>query len=73
MPRGVFAGSLGFLDKPSMAFVRLQEAALLKSLLEVPVPVRFVFLLMGPPSASINYHQMGHSISTLMSDQVSPG
>lgn len=66
------AGSVGFLDQPSMAFVRLQEAVLLESVLEVPVPVRFLFLLLGPPTANIDYHQIGRSISTLMSDKVSP-
>lgn len=54
-----------------MAFVRLQEAVLLESVLEVPVPVRFLFLLLGPPTTNIDYHQIGRSISTLMSDKVS--
>uniref|UniRef100_A0AAX7SZH5 Anion exchange protein n=1 Tax=Astatotilapia calliptera TaxID=8154 RepID=A0AAX7SZH5_ASTCA len=65
----VLVGSVGFLDQPSMAFVRLQEAVLLESVLEVPVPVRFLFLLLGPPTANIDYHQIGRSISTLMSDK----
>lgn len=69
-PSSVSAGSVGFLDQPSMAFVRLQEAVLLESVLEVPVPVRFLFLLLGPPTANIDYHQIGRSISTLMSDKV---
>lgn len=66
------AGSVGFLEQPSMAFVRLQEAVLLDSILEVPVPVRFLILLLGPPTANIDYHQIGRSISTLMSDKVGP-
>uniref|UniRef100_A0A3Q1FW28 Solute carrier family 4 member 2a n=1 Tax=Acanthochromis polyacanthus TaxID=80966 RepID=A0A3Q1FW28_9TELE len=53
-----------------MAFVRLQEAVLLESVLEVPIPVRFLFLLLGPPTANMDYHQIGRSISTLMSDKV---
>ncbi|XP_029930677.1 anion exchange protein 2a [Myripristis murdjan] len=65
----VLVGSVGFLDQPSMAFVRLQEAVLLESVLEVPVPVRFLFLLLGPPTANVDYHQIGRSISTLMSDK----
>ncbi|XP_059915120.1 anion exchange protein 2a isoform X1 [Gadus macrocephalus] len=65
----VLVGSVGFLDQPSMAFVRLQEAVPLESVLEVPVPVRFLFLLLGPPTANIDYHQIGRSISTLMSDK----
>ncbi|KAK5920212.1 hypothetical protein CgunFtcFv8_024047 [Champsocephalus gunnari] len=65
----VLVGSVGFLEQPSMAFVRLQEAVLLDSVLEVPVPVRFLFLLLGPPTANMDYHQIGRSISTLMSDK----
>uniref|UniRef100_A0A4W5Q329 Anion exchange protein n=1 Tax=Hucho hucho TaxID=62062 RepID=A0A4W5Q329_9TELE len=65
----VLVGAVAFLEQPSMAFVRLQEAVLLESVLEVPVPVRFLFLLMGPPIANIDYHQIGRSISTLMSDK----
>ncbi|XP_023191927.1 anion exchange protein 2-like isoform X1 [Xiphophorus maculatus] len=65
----VLVGSVGFLDRPVLAFVRLQEAVLLDSVLEVSVPVRFLFLLLGPPTASLEYHQIGRSVSTLMSDQ----
>uniref|UniRef100_A0A3B5MEY0 Anion exchange protein n=1 Tax=Xiphophorus couchianus TaxID=32473 RepID=A0A3B5MEY0_9TELE len=68
-PCAVTAGSVGFLDRPVLAFVRLQEAVLLDSVLEVSVPVRFLFLLLGPPTASLEYHQIGRSVSTLMSDQ----
>uniref|UniRef100_A0A3Q1FZ36 Anion exchange protein n=1 Tax=Acanthochromis polyacanthus TaxID=80966 RepID=A0A3Q1FZ36_9TELE len=70
VPSPVSAGSVDFLDQPSMAFVRLQEAVLLESVLEVPIPVRFLFLLLGPPTANMDYHQIGRSISTLMSDKL---
>uniref|UniRef100_A0A8C5B6U9 Anion exchange protein n=1 Tax=Gadus morhua TaxID=8049 RepID=A0A8C5B6U9_GADMO len=63
-------GSLDFLEQPTMAFVRLLEAVELDSVLEVPVPVRFLFVLLGPPSTSMDYHQIGRSISTLMSDKL---
>uniref|UniRef100_A0A6Q2ZD64 Anion exchange protein n=1 Tax=Esox lucius TaxID=8010 RepID=A0A6Q2ZD64_ESOLU len=62
-------GSVDFLEQPTMAFVRLQEAQELDSVLEVPVPVRFIFVLLGPPSTNMDYHQIGRSISTLMSDK----
>lgn len=64
------AGNVGFLDQPTVVFVRLHEAVLLESILEVPVPVKFLFLLLGPPTASIDYHHIGCSVSTLMSDKV---
>lgn len=65
----VLVGSVDFLKQPTMAFVRLQEAVELESVLEVPVPVRFLFVLLGPPTTSMDYHQIGRSISTLMSDK----
>ncbi|XP_060718281.1 anion exchange protein 2-like isoform X2 [Tachysurus vachellii] len=66
----VLVGSVDFLDQPTMAFVRLEEAVLLDSVLEVPVPVRFLFILLGPNTSSMDYHQIGRSISTLMSDKL---
>uniref|UniRef100_A0A8C7ZQC4 Anion exchange protein n=1 Tax=Oryzias sinensis TaxID=183150 RepID=A0A8C7ZQC4_9TELE len=65
----VLVGCVDFLEQPTMAFVRLQEAVELDSVLEVPVPVRFLFVLLGPPTTSMDYHQIGRSISTLMSDK----
>lgn len=53
-----------------MAFVRLSDAVLLESVLEVPVPVRFLFVLLGPSQANVDYHEIGRSFSTLMSDKV---
>lgn len=66
------AGCVEFLSRPTMAFVRLREAVELDAVLEVPVPVRFLFLLLGPSSANMDYHEIGRSISTLMSDKVRP-
>ncbi|NWX05734.1 B3A2 protein, partial [Caloenas nicobarica] len=65
----VLVGCVEFLDHPTMAFVRLREAAELDSVLEVPVPVRFLFVLLGPSSTHMDYHEIGRSISTLMSDK----
>ncbi|KAI1889255.1 hypothetical protein AGOR_G00177260 [Albula goreensis] len=65
----VLVGSVDFLDQPTMAFVRLQEAVELDSVLEVPIPVRFLFILLGPSTTNMDYHEIGRSISTLMSDK----
>lgn len=61
-----------FLEQPAAAFVRLNEAVLLESVLEVPVPVRFLFVMLGPSHTSTDYHELGRSIATLMSDKVGP-
>lgn len=65
----VLVGCVEFLSRPTMAFVRLREAVELDAVLEVPVPVRFLFLLLGPRTANMDYHEIGRSISTLMSDK----
>ncbi|XP_074641945.1 anion exchange protein 3-like isoform X2 [Tubulanus polymorphus] len=65
----VLVGAVDFLKKPAMAFVRLSEGQMLENLTEVPLPVRFVFVLLGPESESIDYHEIGRSISTLMSNK----
>ncbi|XP_073407817.1 anion exchange protein 2 isoform X2 [Dendrobates tinctorius] len=65
----VLVGCVEFLEQPTMAFVRLQEAVELDSVLEVPIPVRFLFILLGPSTSNMDYHEIGRSISTLMSDK----
>ncbi|XP_078408811.1 anion exchange protein 3-like [Cetorhinus maximus] len=65
----VLIGTLAFLEQPTMAFVRLSEAVFLESVLEVTVPVRFIFVLLGPVQSNMDYHEIGRSISTLMSDK----
>ncbi|CAH2281622.1 anion exchange 2 isoform X1 [Pelobates cultripes] len=65
----VLVGCVEFLDQPTMAFVRLQEAVELDSVLEVSIPVRFLFVLLGPRTSNMDYHEIGRSISTLMSDK----
>ncbi|XP_013138197.1 PREDICTED: anion exchange protein 3 isoform X2 [Papilio polytes] len=64
----VLVGAVGFLDQPTIAFVRLAQGILMPSITEVPVPVRFMFILLGPPAADLDYHEVGRSISTLMSN-----
>ncbi|XP_062574718.1 anion exchange protein 3-like isoform X2 [Saccostrea cucullata] len=64
----VLVGCVDYLAKPAMAFVRLAEGQVLDNLTEVPLPVRFLFVLLGPENA-MDYHEVGRSISTLMANQ----
>ncbi|KAF6116222.1 solute carrier family 4 member 3 [Phyllostomus discolor] len=66
----VLVGCVPFLEQPAAAFVRLHEAVLLESVLEVPVPVRFLFVMLGPSHTTTDYHELGRSIATLMSDKL---
>ncbi|XP_058036839.1 band 3 anion transport protein isoform X3 [Ahaetulla prasina] len=63
-------GCATFLDRPTLAFIRLKEAVKLDSVLEVPVPVRFLFVVLGPDSPNISYHEIGRAISTMISERV---
>ncbi|XP_025023879.1 sodium bicarbonate cotransporter 3 isoform X7 [Python bivittatus] len=66
----VLVGEVDFLERPIIAFVRLSPAVLLTGLTEVPVPTRFLFLLLGPAGKAPQYHEIGRSIATLMTDDV---
>ncbi|XP_068608670.1 electrogenic sodium bicarbonate cotransporter 1-like [Brachionichthys hirsutus] len=66
----VLVGEVDFLENPFVAFVRLQQAVMLGSLTEVPVPTRFLFVLLGPKGKAKSYHEIGRAIATLMSDEV---
>ncbi|XP_030372865.1 anion exchange protein 3 isoform X2 [Scaptodrosophila lebanonensis] len=65
----VLVGAVEFLDQPTIAFVRLSEGVLMPSITEVPVPVRFMFVLLGPRNFDLDYHEVGRSISTLMANE----
>ncbi|XP_048525928.1 band 3 anion transport protein [Dendroctonus ponderosae] len=65
----VLVGDVDFLEQPAIAFVRLAEPIVIPSLIEVNIPVRFIFILLGPKLPTIDYHEVGRSISTLMANQ----
>ncbi|XP_076327328.1 band 3 anion transport protein-like [Tachypleus tridentatus] len=64
----VLVGSLDFLEEAAVVFVRLAEGQVLPTITEVSIPVRFMFILLGPMKTDLNYHEVGRSISTLMSN-----
>ncbi|CAJ1061328.1 sodium bicarbonate cotransporter 3-like isoform X2 [Xyrichtys novacula] len=66
----VLVGEVDFLERPIIAFVRLSPAMLLTGLTEVPVPTRFLFLLLGPFGKGPQYHEIGRSMATLMTDEI---
>uniref|UniRef100_A0A8D0KP72 Anion exchange protein n=1 Tax=Salvator merianae TaxID=96440 RepID=A0A8D0KP72_SALMN len=66
----ILVGELEFLDRAVVAFVRLSPAVLLSGLAEVPIPTRFLFILLGPLGKGQQFHEIGRSIGTLMTDEV---
>ena len=64
-------GSLKTIEKPIVAVVRLASAVVMPNLMEVPVPVRFIFVLFTPDfSPNMDFHEVGRSFCTLMSHKV---
>ncbi|KAK5851522.1 hypothetical protein PBY51_023069 [Eleginops maclovinus] len=66
----VLVGEVDFLDKPFVSFVRLAQATTLGGLTEVPVPTRFLFILLGPHGKTKAYNEIGRAIATLMVDDL---
>ncbi|KAJ7989580.1 hypothetical protein DPEC_G00306010 [Dallia pectoralis] len=66
----VLSGIVDTLEKPVVAFVRLEDSVVMEGTLEAPVPVRFVFVLVGPSHAPVDYHESGRAMATLMADWV---
>ncbi|XP_071744288.1 electroneutral sodium bicarbonate exchanger 1 isoform X41 [Lepeophtheirus salmonis] len=73
----ILIGELNILEKPLSAFIRLNEATVLGDLTEVPVPTRFIFILLGPDVSSgenkvnvTRYREIGRAMATVMSDEV---
>lgn len=64
-------GAMECLSKPMIAFVRLAEGYRFKQALEIPIPLRFVIVILTPkPSPFIDCHEVGRSFSTLMSNEM---
>ena len=58
------------ISKPIVAFVRLAESKLFKNALEIPLPLRFMFVVLTPKySEDIDCHEVGRAFSTLMSNK----
>ncbi|XP_052468245.1 solute carrier family 4 member 1b (Diego blood group) [Carassius gibelio] len=66
----VLVGALEFLERPTIVFVRLRDAVVLESALETPVPVRFIFIMIGPTTADVDYHECGRTMAALLADKV---
>ncbi|XP_006506029.1 electrogenic sodium bicarbonate cotransporter 4 isoform X4 [Mus musculus] len=66
----VLVGEVDFLDQPFIAFVRLVQSAMLGGVTEVPVPTRFLFILLGPSGRAKSYNEIGRAIATLMVDDL---
>ena len=64
-------GSLESLNEPLVALIRLSRGVEMPNLMEIQIPVRFIFVLLTPTSSSsLDCHEIGRAFSTLMSNKV---
>uniref|UniRef100_A0A8C8B569 Anion exchange protein n=1 Tax=Otus sunia TaxID=257818 RepID=A0A8C8B569_9STRI len=66
----VLVGCADPLEQLTLAFVRLKDAVTLDAVLEVPLPVRFLLVVLGPDTPHINYKEIGRAAATMMSERV---
>lgn len=66
----ILVGEVDFLSYPMVALVRLLHSFVMPDLTEVPVPTKFVFIMLGPMGNQSKYHEIGRAIATLLSDEV---
>lgn len=66
----VLVGAHNSLTCTVSAFVRLATGCELGNLAEVQIPIRFMFILLGPEDNGIDYHEVGRSFATLMADKL---
>ncbi|KAG5668130.1 hypothetical protein PVAND_016082 [Polypedilum vanderplanki] len=65
----VHVGAVEFLEQPTIAFVRLAEGTIMPGVIEALLPIRFFFILLGPKTCDLDFHEIGRSIATLMSNR----
>ncbi|XP_060757844.1 solute carrier family 4 member 1a (Diego blood group) isoform X2 [Neoarius graeffei] len=66
----VLSGVVDSLQKPVVAFVRLKDSVVMDGIMEASVPVRFIFVLLGPIESGIDFHESGRAMGTLLADWV---
>ena len=66
----VLVGEMESLADPIVGFVRLAESVVLQEVTDMPLPIRFLFVLIGPVGSKSTYLDVGRAFATLMSDEV---
>lgn len=63
----IFVGTVDYLDRPVMSFVRLSNSQVIDDLGDVKV--KFLFVLIGPRNENIDYLEIGRCMGTLMTNK----
>ncbi|CAD5226586.1 unnamed protein product [Bursaphelenchus xylophilus] len=65
----VFVGSVPDLKKVRCVMLRLQKPTFIKEIVDHTLPVKFVFVILGPPLIDLSYHELGRALCTLMANK----
>ncbi|OAF68111.1 hypothetical protein A3Q56_04159 [Intoshia linei] len=66
----ILVGTIDYLEKPIVAFVRLLNSCVLGDVTEVYIPTKLFYLILGPKDPNHSYHEIGRAMSTLLSDEI---
>ncbi|XP_021945310.1 sodium-driven chloride bicarbonate exchanger [Folsomia candida] len=64
----IMVGQIAELKRPVGAFLRFEDSRVLGNLTEVPVPTKFIFILLTPPG--FDHYEMGRAVGTLFTDPI---
>ncbi|KAL3080075.1 hypothetical protein niasHT_034633 [Heterodera trifolii] len=64
----VLVGEVHWMRKPRFVMVRLDEGRPMPEIVDTCCPVRIVFVILGPTLSDGSYHELGRSLSTLVSN-----
>uniref|UniRef100_A0A0N5CFI4 Anion exchange protein n=1 Tax=Strongyloides papillosus TaxID=174720 RepID=A0A0N5CFI4_STREA len=64
----VLCGCVPDMPKARLVMVRLKKAIYMDDFSESNLPLRFVFVVLGPVLPEGSYHELGRALSTLMAD-----
>ncbi|KAK6166324.1 hypothetical protein SNE40_023048 [Patella caerulea] len=75
IPRGaevanVLIGEVDDLEQRVCGFLRLNDARILGDICEVPLPSRFIFILLGPIGQADHLQEIGRCIGTMLVDDI---
>ncbi|KAL3308300.1 Electrogenic sodium bicarbonate cotransporter 4 [Cichlidogyrus casuarinus] len=66
----VLSARINILVKPILALVRLDMPILEPGLVEVNIPVRFLFFCLGPTEHKFNYNELGRCFAVMLRNRV---
>jgi len=68
----LLVGHVDFLDDLAIAYFRFCSPTVIDGLTEVALPMRFLFIAVGPPEASsiVELSELGRAFATLLNDRV---